>query len=236
MAGARQAQRQLQEKQEIFHTYLPDSMLSTLVDKLNEQEKKELEQIPLVKDKYGELSASPQVQAGCERGRWQEIWQRHRDADAPWRCGALRPIDDPHWTLEPITVQALREVAGSFAKKKGHVGFHPRHFSWVSDETLAALAALLHLCEEAGVWPAALQHIVIHLIPKRDGGRRPIGLLESVCRIWERTRKPVVQAWRKAHRRRYDGCAKGRRVEDVVWIQALRDELARTTSTARPPR
>ena len=151
---------------------------------------------------------------------------RHPDADAPRRDTRGQQLHDVGTDLPLLTGAELRAVALKFPKRKGYIGFHPRWFAWLSDAVLDSLAALLNAIEDEGVWPGQVAHIVIILINKRGGGRRPIWMLEALVRVWERARKPVVQAWRAANVRDYDGCARGRRVEDVVWVQALHDEIA----------
>ena len=71
---------------------------------------------------------------------------------------------------------------------------------------------------------------LICLIPKPDGGRRPIGLLPSVTRWWMRIRLDVVRVWQAAHERPffYAGPRKG--AEVAAWKHAARSELARASS------
>ena len=128
--------------------------------------------------------------------------------------------------LPSISAADIHAAASSFSPSKGYTGFHPRSLSWLSDTCLQSLASLLNSIEAAGQWPTAIMYILLHLIPKRGGGRRPIGLTPAPCRVWERCRKPVVAQWRAFNKRPYDWLAKGRRVEDAVWTQALHDEAA----------
>ena len=72
----------------------------------------------------------------------------------------------------------------------------PRALLRLSDEALDALCRLLMAIELHGEWPEAIRDILIVLLPKSDGGRRPIGLLPTVVRVWMRARGPVVRAWR----------------------------------------
>ena len=41
------------------------------------------------------------------------------------------------------------------------------------------LVAILMECERTGVWPARVALVLIALLPKNDGGYRPIGLLPT---------------------------------------------------------
>ena len=162
------------------------------------------------------------------REEWAIVWQRFRGvAGAPWRtCPAY--IITRSAPLPPLTVEALREAARTFKKRTG-IGAdhgHPRAFDWLSDEVLEGLAALLEAIEETGVWPQQVSTISIALIPKSGGGRRPIGILPGLVRLWERARRPIIQKWRMRVQRSYNWAAKGKSPQDAVWLQALKAEAA----------
>ena len=53
--------------------------------------------------------------------------------------------------------------------------FHIRGLGWLSAELLSAFVGFFATIEGLGLWPAQLQGILVPLIPKADGGRRPIG-------------------------------------------------------------
>jgi len=64
----------------------------------------------------------------------------------------------------------------------------------------------------------------MHLIPKRGGGRRPIGILATLVRLWEKALRDMAVEWRRPVHRGYNAAAGGRTVEHAVWRQALFDE------------
>ena len=68
----------------------------------------------------------------------------------------------------------------------------------LSSELLGAFVQLLNSLERLRVWPTQLSASLIALIPKSSGRTRPIGLLASLVRLWERVRKPCVAEWRKS--------------------------------------
>jgi hypothetical protein len=90
-----------------------------------------------------------------------------------------------------------------------------------------ALVRIFILAEVLGKWPDLIGIVLICLLPKLDGGRRPIGLLPSMVRLWMRIRFNVVRSWEAAHDRPffYAGPRKGAKV--AAWKQAARAELAR---------
>ena len=68
--------------------------------------------------------------------------------------------------------------------------------------------------------------VTIAMLPRTDGGLRPIGLCPGVIRLWMAIRMPVARAWQAAHERPFffAGVAKGADV--ATWKQAARAELA----------
>ena len=75
----------------------------------------------------------------------------------------------------------------------------PRALARLSDPTLARLAALLHAAERLGQWPPSMRLVSIVLLPKPDGGRRPIGLFPTIVRVWMRCRLHVARKWEEDH-------------------------------------
>ena len=71
----------------------------------------------------------------------------------------------------------------------------PRALQRLSPEALAALAALFMAFERLGDWPTLLNLIV--LLPKAEGGFRPIGLFPTEIRIWFRVRLLTIKNWEK---------------------------------------
>ena len=66
----------------------------------------------------------------------------------------------------------------------------------------------------------------MHLIPKPSGGRWPRALLAAIVRVWEKTRKPIIQKWSFDNPHSYDWAARGRSAEAAAWCQSLFDEAA----------
>eukprot|EP00973_Karenia_brevis_P017650 2423738-Karenia_brevis.AAC.1 len=62
----------------------------------------------------------------------------------------------------------------------GADNFAPRALKRLSLPLIKMLCKLLCAFEFAGAWPAVLQLVLIVLLPKPDGGRRPIGLSPTV--------------------------------------------------------
>ncbi len=156
---------------------------------------------------------------------WSGVWLgRAAFTSAPWReAGALED------SLPRPTVSGMRKAGMSFRANTGTGidGCPPRHYSWLSDHLLDVLIDLIVFLESAGIWPAQLREAVMRLIPKPSGGRRPIGLLASFIRLWERVRRPEVRRWRIGAYRTYNWMTKAKGAQRAVWTQSILDEAAR---------
>ena len=53
--------------------------------------------------------------------------------------------------------------------------------------------------EQCGSWCEALDLVLIVLLPKSDGGRRPIGLFCTLIRLWMRARIWAARTWEATH-------------------------------------
>ena len=106
----------------------------------------------------------------------------------------------------------------------GSDNFAPRALERLSDESLQALATILNRAEQSGEWCKALQLVLIVLLPKPDGDRRPIGLLPMPIRVWMRARINVAREWERAHHRHnvYAGPAMG--AQRAAWQTSFQAE------------
>jgi hypothetical protein len=97
-------------------------------------------------------------------------------------------IDDE--ALEPLTVDDLLRAASTFPVTTG-LGvdnFSPRAILRLPRSLVQQMVDLLNKGEQRGEWDEELALVVIVLLPKDDGGHRPIGLFPGVIRIWMRAR------------------------------------------------
>ena len=129
-----------------------------------------------------------------------------------------------------LSLTILQDAAVTFPANTG-LGWdkmHPRAVARCCKETLLALIRLFILAELVGRWPQMVGITLICLLPKPDGGRRPIGLLPSVIRWWMRARLDVVRAWQTANDRPYFYAGPRKGAEVAAWKQAARAELAQS--------
>lgn len=121
---------------------------------------------------------SEQAALNKEAAGWVDNWA----VGAPYRqhCFLQNLLVAPH----PITLWALDFATAFFSASTG------------LDADNNAPRAVLRLLDESWMsWSAALNLALIALLPKRDGGLRPIGLLPTWIRIWMRATPCVARAW-----------------------------------------
>ena len=94
----------------------------------------------------------------------------------------------------------------------------------LSDEGVDAVIEYLYAVESSLNWPEHACLIAYFLLDKPEGGKRPIGLLASLVRVWERLRRSYANEWLAAHPRAYDWASKGKTSEMAVWVQMVEDE------------
>ena len=133
---------------------------------------------------------SDQAAVDAEALQWANLWQHELEYVTP-------RFDIPLETLSDILPLALQESAATFPIDTG-VGadnIAPRAYLRLSNAAIRTLAALLTALEKIGAWPSALNLVLIVLLPKTDGGLRPIGLFQGPTRLWFRTRLRATRVW-----------------------------------------
>ena len=92
--------------------------------------------------------------------------------------------------LAPIPAQDLIAASSSFKERTSVTdGFHPRHLACLEPEAAGVLSFIFALAEAIGDFEHVIADVLVPLIPKLSGGRRPIGLFRGVIRIWGRARR-----------------------------------------------
>jgi hypothetical protein len=136
-----------------------------------------------------------QATVEVEADIWAERWNEKEEYNVRF------PRDMP--PPQELYAHEVRWASSTFPMHTG-VGQDnksPRAYCRLSEKALLALVRLLLLFELMGNWPAVLRLVLIVLIPKSDGGKRPIGLFPSPIRIWWRARAVVARRWEAAQAR-----------------------------------
>ena len=114
--------------------------------------------------------------------------------------------------------EEIRSSGRSFkARTPCPCGLHPKHFGMLSDRLLGVIARQWTLWERYGQVPKAERQLIVTLIPKPDGGLRPIALFRGAYRVLARVNVGRLQDWAA----KLDCCSintvSGRQVSDTLW-------------------
>ena len=139
--------------------------------------------------------------------------------------------------MPPPPAADIKTAAETFraTSSVGCEGFLQRLVAELSAPLRAVVASPLKLVELTDWWQGEYASSIIHFIPKFHGGRRPIGVLPSIVRVWERARKPLVEQWRQTCARDYDWMRKGKGSEGLAWAQTIYEEVASSSGKATAP-
>ena len=142
----------------------------------------------------GRIPLSDQAAVDIEAEKWAALWLEKEKYTQP-SYGLSSEA------LEQLMPNAVVIAATSFpiGTGLGADNISPRAITRLSAAGICALAALFMAFEAKGDWCQVLNLVLIVLLPKSDGGLRPIGLFPTVIRLWFRTRIGLARAWEQTH-------------------------------------
>eukprot|EP00973_Karenia_brevis_P027793 3830329-Karenia_brevis.AAC.1 len=156
-----------------------------------------------------------------EANTWARLWKEHSQYLATFDLAGRTP--PPQLVVEQVRKAALSFPAGTGV---GGDNIAPRAISRLSDALLIWLCVILTASEALGTWPTVLHLVLIVLLPKADGGQRPIGLFPTLIRIWMRARSSVARTWEHHTHLPCLFGGKGRGAQRAAWQIAFRAEAA----------
>ena len=160
-----------------------------------------------------------------EADGWGGIWKVGAEDDGT--LANLRACDDLDIPAELLMAELVWSLM-SFPNGTG-LGWdrvHPKALLRADPQWIAALLKLLIRCEATGQWPQVIELVIICLLPKPDGGFRPIGLLPVLPRIWMRSRRNATQLWERRNNKSYLYAGEGKGAQVAAWQQSARAEAA----------
>lgn len=81
---------------------------------------------------------------------------------------------------------------------------HPRALLRLPDELLRDWMAFFEKCDFLGSFPTKVGTVIAVLLPKQEGGFRPIGLLPFAPRVWMRLRREHAKRWEELQQHRQE--------------------------------
>ena len=162
-----------------------------------------------------------QATVEAEADSWACSWNELQE----YQCGFSVRGSPPLPTMLP---SLLRQAAKTFpvGTGLGADNISPRALCRLSDNSIKCLCKLLVTMELLGSWASAMNLVLIVLLPKPDGGRRPIGLFPTIIRVWMRARAQCAHGWESANHRHclYGGPSMG--AQRASWQAAFAAETA----------
>lgn len=139
--------------------------------------------------------------------------------------GTGKPRTEPAWptvmaSLPPwVTIQSFVAACNSFPADTGlgWDGIHPKALTRLPEVLLSQLVLIMLAAGLLGQWPDLVGWVIVVLLPKIRGGRRPIGLLPMLPRIWSRTRRDIAAKWERQNARPYMYGGAGKGAEVAGW-------------------
>ncbi len=167
------------------------------------------------------VTANPDALVDEEADKWEPLWRPPAVTPKPIRWGKVEPLPRP-------TVRDVRRAARRFKArtKVGVEGLSPRDMAELTDEVVEAYIDVMLTCERLGKVPDRVATVVVMLLNKKLGGRRPIGILPTMYRLWAAVRKPLLHEWERQWARAFFAAARGKSAADATWHRALRAEHA----------
>ncbi len=158
---------------------------------------------------------------------WSKWWVA-TSAPTPSTIVIPKNIDLP----KDISVQQIRTAARSFKESTSSIDLmHPRHINGLSDRALGCLVGFIRLFESTATWPKQEQCVITTLIPKTDGGLRPIALFRTVYRVYSKIRVLEVKQWAMSQQGYQFNNAQGRWVGDSTWRNQVKAALQEQNCT-----
>ncbi len=167
------------------------------------------------------VTADPGAVVDAEKKKWEALWCPSGVARDELRWGTCTLLPRP-------CVERFRWAARRFPRSTGIgvEGILPADFDALDDEGVDACIDLMMACEAIGYVPKLISLVLVRMIPKKDGGRRPIGLLPSLYRMWAKIRAGTVRDWERRWARAYFAAGPGKSAEAAAWMSAMRAEMA----------
>ncbi len=123
-----------------------------------------------VVDPDGVVTAAPMEIIDGHATKYDRLW--NGGGDAPTAAGGAKPWQSGgHSPLQRPSPQDLRDAARTFAADTAvaYDGFALRHYCWLSDDALEALADVIEITERTGELPQQLRTLAMPLLPKPRG-------------------------------------------------------------------
>ena len=144
-------------------------------------------------------------EADLQGGIWAKVWAEGEQAEDMHWPGEL---DDRH---KSIALHHRKQALALFPNETalGWDCTHPRALLRLPDYMLLELIAILTDSEAGGRWPRSVGITITVMLPRPEGGFRPIGLLALLPRVWMKARREAADRWEADTHRSFLYAGKG---------------------------
>ena len=158
---------------------------------------------------------------------WEKAPPTHLSGDILWPTDLhLTDFDAP---LDPDAVRSTSRCF-SIVTSFGTDVIHPRQIGLLSNSLLWFMIDIFIHMIRRGLTAAAVNLILVKLIPKADGGERPIGLFSAFLRVLMKLlRRTVGQKWLQDKMPAHWYGVKGRPSSQAVWSRLIAARYAKAT-------
>ncbi len=166
-------------------------------------------------------TADPGAAVEEERKQWAGYWSPPGVERVRFAWGRVANLARP-------SLAAFSAAARKFPRTTdiGVEGMLLVDFDALDDDGIEACMDVMMAWETIGYIPRLIALVPVNMIPKKDGGRRPIGVRPSPYRIWAKARASEVRSWEHQWKRKYFLASPGKSAEGAAWNAALRAEIA----------
>ena len=172
---------------------------------------------------FEDFAADPDPQAKVEAAavEWQHLWSRHRRPDGVALHQLLTELqlDRAGHRAPPLRLEGhalLRRARATAKKAPGCDGWAGKHWSRLPEQFFHSLADVWNSILDGASIPAAWTQVRICLIPKGDGGLRPLAIAALAWRLGAACLVQLLGDWiRRVFPEELYGGLPGKSVDDV---------------------
>ena len=160
---------------------------------------------------------------------WSEVWASGRGHPLHTHSGLyFRLLERARQEeLQPLTLERVARTLKAFRTKGiGVDSWRPEVVATLPDEGIQEIHGLLRMIEHHLYWPDAARITKAVFLVKPNGADRAISIGTLLFRLWQRCRRPEVQAWAAGQARPWDTAGRGGGCLPAAYRRALTAELA----------
>ena len=170
-----------------------------------------------------------EARAGTWEGLWGNVHEEHalhelHLAEAWQEVKEARAKEK----LKDMTIEQLHEALFTFPRDtgKGSDNASPDFVKALPKAAKEEIVSLFNSILRSGTWPWQWLHVLIALLPKPQGGERPIGLLPFFMRLFFRMQRDETRSWAEGAQGEWDTAVRNSSALRAALLRSLQIETA----------